>query len=72
MKLSELWRTKTKLASCDAIGMKLVISLQALKIGTRAFHEFHVVHPGLEVAPDVIDVQLPPPLNVPHPLRREI
>ena len=49
-----------------------MILLQALKIGARAFYEFHVVHLRLEIAPNVIDVQSPRPPNVLHPVRREI
>lgn len=67
MKLSELWRAKTKLASCNAIGVKLVILPQTLKIRAHVFYELHVTHPRLEVAPNMIDIQLPPPLTFCNP-----
>jgi len=67
MKIPELWRAKSKLASCDAIGVNLVILPQVLKIGAHVFYELDVIHPRLEVAPNVINVQLAPPFDVLHP-----
>ena len=66
MKVSELRGPQTELAPCDAVGVKLAILPQVLKIGAHACHEFHVMHPRLEIAPNVINVRSLPPLNVPR------
>jgi hypothetical protein len=43
--------------------VQLAILPKVLKIVTHALHEFHVMYPRFQVAPNVIDVQLLPPLR---------
>src|SRR5512143_2325629 len=73
VELPQLRWPEPEFASGDAIGTKLTMSLQAFEVTSHALNERHVTYPGLEIAPDMVDVQFAVPLStVPRIQRRRM
>jgi len=57
MEFAQLARSKTQLRARDPVSLKPAVALQMIEVGACLAHEVQVVHAGLQVAEDVIDVQ---------------